>query len=69
MPLLEAAEALLRRLGIDAYADFARALVAEAEALIPLTGDDPQTSLVNENFERIGALLFGAQDYAIIATR
>jgi 2-polyprenyl-3-methyl-5-hydroxy-6-metoxy-1,4-benzoquinol methylase len=46
-----------------------RSPVSEAEALVPLAGDDPQTKLVNENFQRIGALLFGAQDYAIIATR
>ena len=46
-----------------------RSPVSETEALVPLAGDDPQTKLVNENFQRIGALLFGAQDYAIIATR
>ena len=46
-----------------------RSPVPETEALIPLAGDDPQTKLLNENFQRIGALLFGAQDYAIIATR
>jgi 2-polyprenyl-3-methyl-5-hydroxy-6-metoxy-1,4-benzoquinol methylase len=46
-----------------------RSPVPETEALVPLDGDDPQTRLVNENFQRIGALLFGAQDYAIIATR
>ena len=46
-----------------------RSPVAENESLVNLPGDDPQTRLVNENFERIGALLFGAQDYAVIATR
>jgi 2-polyprenyl-3-methyl-5-hydroxy-6-metoxy-1,4-benzoquinol methylase len=46
-----------------------RSPVSEAEALVPLTGDDPQTLAVNENFQRINALLFGAQDYAVIATR
>jgi 2-polyprenyl-3-methyl-5-hydroxy-6-metoxy-1,4-benzoquinol methylase len=46
-----------------------RSPVSESEALVPLAGDDPQTKLLNENFQRIGALLFGAQDYAIIATR
>ena len=46
-----------------------RSPVSEAEALVPLAGDDPQTNLLNENFQRIGSLLFGAQDYAIIATR
>lgn len=46
-----------------------RSPVSEAEALLPVAGDDPQSLLVNENFQRIGALLFGAQDYAVIATR
>jgi 2-polyprenyl-3-methyl-5-hydroxy-6-metoxy-1,4-benzoquinol methylase len=46
-----------------------RSPVSEAEALVPLAGDDPQTLAVNENFQRINALLFGAQDYAVIATR
>ncbi|MDQ1509286.1 MAG: hypothetical protein QOG50_1130 [Actinomycetota bacterium] len=46
-----------------------RSPVSETEALVRLEGDDPQTNLLNENFERIGALLFGAQDYAVIATR
>jgi hypothetical protein len=46
-----------------------RSPVPETEALLPVPGDDPQTRLVNENFERINALLFGAQDYAVIATR
>ncbi|MGO9874418.1 MAG: class I SAM-dependent methyltransferase [Acidimicrobiia bacterium] len=46
-----------------------RSPVSDSEALLPLPGDDPQTRLLNENFERIGALLFGAQDYAVIATR
>ena len=36
---------------------------------MPVPGDDPQTQVINENFERIGALLFGDQDYAVIATR
>ena len=46
-----------------------RSPVGDAERLMPLPGDDPQTQLINENFERIGALLFGDQDYAVIATR
>ena len=57
-------EAKFARLSIE-Y----RSPVSEAEALVPLPGDDPQTRLLNENFQRIGALLFGAQDYAVIATR
>jgi 2-polyprenyl-3-methyl-5-hydroxy-6-metoxy-1,4-benzoquinol methylase len=46
-----------------------RSPVSETEALLPVVGDDPQTQLVNENFQRVNALLFGAQDYAVIATR
>jgi 2-polyprenyl-3-methyl-5-hydroxy-6-metoxy-1,4-benzoquinol methylase len=46
-----------------------RSPVAESERLVTLPGDDPQTRLLNDNFERIGALLFGDQDYAVIATR
>jgi hypothetical protein len=46
-----------------------RSPVSESEALLPLPGSDQQTRLLNENFERIGALLFGSQDYAVIATR
>ena len=46
-----------------------RSPVANRERLVALPGDDAQTALINENFERIGALLFGAQDYAVIATR
>jgi 2-polyprenyl-3-methyl-5-hydroxy-6-metoxy-1,4-benzoquinol methylase len=46
-----------------------RSPVADAERLVPVPGDDPQTLLINENFARIGSLLFGDQDYAVIATR
>jgi 2-polyprenyl-3-methyl-5-hydroxy-6-metoxy-1,4-benzoquinol methylase len=46
-----------------------RSPVSEDEALVPLAGDDPQMRAINENFQRINALLFGAQDYAVIATR
>jgi O-antigen chain-terminating methyltransferase len=46
-----------------------RSPVSDDERLVPLPGDDAQTALLNRNFERIGALLFGAQDYAVIATR
>jgi hypothetical protein len=43
--------------------------VSDDEHLLELPGDDSQTALLNENFERIGSLLFGAQDYAVIATK
>jgi O-antigen chain-terminating methyltransferase len=46
-----------------------RSPVSDDERLLPLPGDDPQAALLNENFARIGSLLFGAQDYAFIATK
>jgi len=39
------------------------------ESLELLPGDDEMTKRVNVNLERINALLFGPQDYAIVATR
>lgn len=57
-------EAEFRRIAIE-Y----RSPVAEAERLAAVPGDDPQTRAINANFERIGSLLFGPQDYAVIATR
>jgi len=62
-------EFLFREAEFARFAIEYRSPVSEAEALVPLTGDDPQTLAVNENFQRINALLFGAQDYAVIATR
>ena len=46
-----------------------RSPVSESETLVPLAGDDAQSKVLNENFQRIGSLLFGAQDYAVVATR
>ena len=45
----------------------ARGRERAARAARPVT--TRRRRLLNENFERIGALLFGAQDYAVIATR
>jgi len=39
------------------------------ETLQLLPGDDPQTKQMNANLERLNELLFGYQDYAVIATR
>jgi O-antigen chain-terminating methyltransferase len=39
------------------------------ERLQRVAGDDQQAALINANFERLDALLFGPQDYALIATR
>jgi O-antigen chain-terminating methyltransferase len=46
-----------------------RSPVPSDETLELLPGDDEVAKRVNANFERINALLFGAQDYAIVATR
>ena len=46
-----------------------RSAVPTDERLMPVPGDDEQARAINENFERIDRLLFGAQDYALIATR
>jgi 2-polyprenyl-3-methyl-5-hydroxy-6-metoxy-1,4-benzoquinol methylase len=46
-----------------------RSPVPADERLVPVPGDDEQARAINENFERIDRLLFGAQDYALIATR
>jgi hypothetical protein len=43
--------------------------VPENESLEMLPGEDEQTKRLNVNFERINALLFGPQDYAIVAKR
>jgi O-antigen chain-terminating methyltransferase len=46
-----------------------RSHVAEDESLELLPGDDELSKRLNANFERINALLYGPQDYAIVATR
>lgn len=46
-----------------------RSPVPSDETLELLPGDDDIAKRVNANFERINSLLFGAQDYAIVATR
>jgi O-antigen chain-terminating methyltransferase len=46
-----------------------RSPVPEDESLELLPGDDEATKRLNANFERINALLYGPQDYAIVATR
>jgi 2-polyprenyl-3-methyl-5-hydroxy-6-metoxy-1,4-benzoquinol methylase len=46
-----------------------RSPVPEDESLDPMPGDDELSKRLNANFDRINALLFGPQDYAIVATR
>jgi 2-polyprenyl-3-methyl-5-hydroxy-6-metoxy-1,4-benzoquinol methylase len=46
-----------------------RSFVPEDESLELLPGDDELSKRLNANFERINALVYGPQDYAIVATR
>ncbi|MET1002311.1 MAG: methyltransferase domain-containing protein [Acidimicrobiia bacterium] len=46
-----------------------RSPVPEPERLELLAGDDESTQRMNRNLDRINSLLYGAQDYAVIATR
>jgi 2-polyprenyl-3-methyl-5-hydroxy-6-metoxy-1,4-benzoquinol methylase len=46
-----------------------RSPVPEDESLELLPGDDELSKRLNANFERVNALLYGPQDYAIVATR
>jgi 2-polyprenyl-3-methyl-5-hydroxy-6-metoxy-1,4-benzoquinol methylase len=46
-----------------------RSPVPEDETLHLLTGDDDVSKQLNGNFERINQLLFGPQDYALVAVR
>jgi hypothetical protein len=39
------------------------------EALEMIPGDDELAKRLNANFERINSLVFGPQDYVILATR
>ena len=46
-----------------------RSPVPADESLELMPGDDELSKRLNANFERINGLLFGPQDYAIVATR
>jgi SAM-dependent methyltransferase len=62
-------EFLLQQAGFAVIERDERSPVPEDEVPQPVPGDDEQTKQINENFARINALLFGPQDYALIATR
>ena len=53
---------------VDAHVDL-RSPVPDDEQIVPVPGDDETTAATNENFRRIAKLVFGYQDYALIATR
>ncbi len=46
-----------------------RSPVPADESLEPIPGDNELSKRLNANFDRINGLLFGPQDYAIVATR
>ncbi len=46
-----------------------RSPVPADESLEQIPGDDELSKRLNANFDRINSLLFGPQDYAIVATR
>jgi SAM-dependent methyltransferase len=62
-------EFLFREAGFSEVRTVFRTPVDDGDALEMLPGDEETTKRLNANFERINSLLFGPQDYAIIATR
>ncbi len=60
---------LFREAGFVEVERVDRSPVPADESLELMPGDDEATKRLNVNFERINALLFGPQDYAIVATR
>ncbi len=60
---------LCREAGFAEVERVDRSPVPADESLELLPGDDEATKQLNVNFERINALLFAPQDYAIVATR
>jgi SAM-dependent methyltransferase len=60
---------LCREAGFAEVERIDRSPVPTNESLELLPGDDEATKRLNVNFERINALLFAPQDYAIVATR
>lgn len=43
--------------------------VSERSRLLNLTDESPESDTLNQNFEKLNELLFGDQDYAVIATK
>jgi len=60
---------LFREAGFTEVERLDRSPVPADESLELLPGDDETTKRLNINFERINALLFAPQDYAVVATR
>jgi O-antigen chain-terminating methyltransferase len=62
-------EFLFRQAGFASVQVVDRSPVATDESLELLPGDDETSKRLNANFERINSLLFGPQDYALVAIR
>ena len=62
-------EFVLKEAGFGEMERLDRSPVPSDESLEMLPGDDELTKRLNENFERLNALVFGAQDYAFLAVR
>jgi 2-polyprenyl-3-methyl-5-hydroxy-6-metoxy-1,4-benzoquinol methylase len=60
---------LFESAGFESVERIDRSPVEGDESLELLPGDDELTKRLNANFERLNALLYGPQDYAILATR
>jgi 2-polyprenyl-3-methyl-5-hydroxy-6-metoxy-1,4-benzoquinol methylase len=60
---------LIREAGFQEQKIVLRSPVPDKERLSPLPGDDEQTRLMNDNLQRLNDVVFGPQDYALIAIR
>jgi 2-polyprenyl-3-methyl-5-hydroxy-6-metoxy-1,4-benzoquinol methylase len=60
---------LFREAGFSEPRIVLRSPVADDERLTLLPGDDDATRRINENFEHLNSVVFGPQDYALIALR
>jgi 2-polyprenyl-3-methyl-5-hydroxy-6-metoxy-1,4-benzoquinol methylase len=60
---------LFRQAGFASVETLERSPVADEDRLELFVGDDDATRVLNANFEKLNALLYGPQDYAILATR
>lgn len=64
----ETLDFVLRAAGFREVETLYRSPVSERARLVPVPGG-PSTSALNQNFEKLNALLFGDQDYACVATK
>lgn len=60
---------LFKEAGFSKYVIEWRSPMPDNERLQMLTADDARSKLLNANFDRLNELLFGPQDYAVVATK